>query len=460
MRTMKMESGLYQLVYEYFKARILYGFYGEGDKLPSAPKIGSTFHLAPATVRVALSALEQNGYIRQEERKTARVAYKTEPGQFRRQAAEYFVPRETGIRDLAESGWLILDPLWQAGLARWQDEDWDRLMQGLTESPLGLSSVTVEFFILALSGLKNQLALNLYWETVRYNRYPYLRKFDERMPVFPELRGKPREEVLSFLGEKFKQRDARELKELSAFISEARAQYALEKAAPVPFCWSIYRQRPQLRYTLVSQVIREILRGDFPVGSYLPTIPQMAKRYGVGANTVRRALSILSLLGVTRSFHGKGTLVCMEDKAIDFSNREIAAGFKLYRETMEILSLTSRQVALSVLQAVSSQTLQELQKKLTELEKQGKCYFCFELFSSFIEQNSGSLFVKECYGKFRDLMVWGYPYVRMRVGEKNLDAEYRGDLSSMKKSLSRGELEGFADAVEALCRREWKSLPG
>lgn len=56
---MELDSGLYKLVHEYYETRILYGYYAYGDRLPSIPAIASMFHLAPATVRSALSLLEQ-----------------------------------------------------------------------------------------------------------------------------------------------------------------------------------------------------------------------------------------------------------------------------------------------------------------------------------------------------------------------------------------------------------------
>ncbi|WP_455616754.1 winged helix-turn-helix domain-containing protein [Eisenbergiella sp.] len=95
----------------------------------------------------------------------------------------------------------------------------------------------------------------------------------------------------------------------------------------IPFHWNIYRQRPQLRYTLSSRLIREIIKGMYPVGSYLPSIPELAKKYGVSAATVRRTLELLEEMGVTKSFQGKGTLVCMECARISLGQSEIQEGF-------------------------------------------------------------------------------------------------------------------------------------
>ena len=51
---MRADSGLNRLVYEYFEARILYGYYKYGESLPSINKICQMFHLAGHIFSLAL----------------------------------------------------------------------------------------------------------------------------------------------------------------------------------------------------------------------------------------------------------------------------------------------------------------------------------------------------------------------------------------------------------------------
>ena len=158
---MRLDKGLYRLVYEFYEARIIYGFYVYGDRLPSIQKISAIFQMAPATVRSALSKLEKNGYISVEQRKAASVIYKCEPGQFRKNAAEYFVCRRDGIIDLIKSGKVLFEPLWEEGLRRWEDKDWEILTDSIVKNVSGTVSMSVKFYILAIGALNNRLALNL-----------------------------------------------------------------------------------------------------------------------------------------------------------------------------------------------------------------------------------------------------------------------------------------------------------
>lgn len=68
---MEKSSGLYLLVYDFYEARIRFGFYRYGDCLPSISHICGTFHLGRATVRAALALLETDGYIENRERRAA-----------------------------------------------------------------------------------------------------------------------------------------------------------------------------------------------------------------------------------------------------------------------------------------------------------------------------------------------------------------------------------------------------
>lgn len=60
---MEFDVGVYSLIYEYYEARILCGYYRFDDRLPSIPRISAFFQVAPATVRSALSLLEEKGYV-------------------------------------------------------------------------------------------------------------------------------------------------------------------------------------------------------------------------------------------------------------------------------------------------------------------------------------------------------------------------------------------------------------
>ena len=122
---MEKSSGLYLLVYDFYEARIRFGFYRYGDCLPSISHICDTFHLGRATVRAALALLETDGYIDNRERRAARVVYEADHGRYAENAWDYYMPRKDGLGEMREAGRLLIRPLWEAGARRWDRNRWE-----------------------------------------------------------------------------------------------------------------------------------------------------------------------------------------------------------------------------------------------------------------------------------------------------------------------------------------------
>lgn len=456
---MKADIGLNRLVYEYFEARILYGYYKYGESLPSIHKICQMFHLAPATVRNALASLEKEGYVRVDPRTAPAVIYKAGPAGFRENAAGYFVPRKEGIADFALSERLLFEPLWREGLKRWTDEDWKRLLDNMKHPAGGAVSMPVELFILAFRALDNRLILNLYWEAVRYIRFPYLAMHEDQA-VFTdrELEGVSREEVITLLGQTFEAWYGPAAADLFSFIEQAKEEYGLEEAKQVPFYWNIYRKRPQLRYTLASRVLREIESGYYARQAYLPSLPRMAQHYEVSFNTVRRTLAILDSMGITRSFHGKGTLVLAEPEKADLANPEIREGVRLYIESLQLITLTIKQVVRYTLEDGTAEEVERLACDIRQLRKKKKSYMVFEVILAFIAENCRLSLVKECYNKLRELIVWGYPIVLLRLREMDMHMEYEDMAEQAGRHLGEGDAEAFSLDVKEIMEREYQGV--
>lgn len=454
---MEIDAGLYKLVSEYYEAGILYGLYPFGDSLPSIPKICAMFHLAPATVRCAFSELERKGYLKVDARRVAKVIYRNPSSSFRENAARYFVPREKGIRDLTLAGRLLLEPLWKAGLCCWEEEDWALFRHELERPAHGSAALPVKFHLLAISSLKNRLALNLYWEVIRYLRFPYLVPAKEYAPICLESVGDSRNGASTLLNREFEQACKKPCDMLFDFIQDAKTEYPLEQECQAPFRWNIYRQRPQLRYSLASRVIRGIITDQYPVGSYLPSLPNMMELYGVSRNTVRRSLSILEQMGVVKSQQGKGTQVYMEPREIDCSKQEIQVGLRLYLESLQLMTLTISQVTRYTLEKACPGQRQSLLQNFERLREGKREYLCFDICFAFIEETCPLAFARECYGRIRELLLWGYPFTLLRLKNFSLHEEYAEKAAHLEQCLQEGP-EVFSAAWSSFLAEEEQKL--
>lgn len=449
---MEKSSGLSWMVYDFYEARILFGHYRYGDCLPSIPAICKLLRVGRATVRTALAMLEEAHYIHNEERRAARVCYLAEPGRLERNAAEYFVPRRDGLREFKDASRQLFVPLWEAGARGWGRDRWEALGQALSGAPADGPPPSVKLYLLAFEGLGNRLALNLYWSVMSYIRVPALLG-QGRGPDLIEgrtiLKALESQDPVSYLSGAMRDAYAGMEPELFAFISRSGPRYNLAPARQLPFRWNIYHQRPQLRYTLSARLIREIVTAKYPVGCYLPSIPELAAGYGVSPATTRRALDLLEEMGVTRSFQGKGTRVCMECARIDLGQPAIQEGLRLCRESLQLLALTIRGVLRGTLEHVAKERRAELAGHLSRSLEAGRSDCCFAVILSFIRRESPLAMVRECYGTLADLVAWAYPFMRGLSAEKLEDA-YSPWVERMVRHLRRGDLDAFA--------REWAAL--
>lgn len=450
-----MVNKLNDLIFEYFEARILFGFYRFGDRLPSILKITEIFHMAPATVRAALSRLEKEGYIMIDARKAAKVIYRADSSQLRENAARYFLPRKEGIIDLSAAAGYLLEPLWKSGLLLWDEHHWNLLYKGLT-TPSAAPTVPVEFYLLAAGALDNQLALNLLGEILRYLRFPYLVNGMDPYPGTPDQELPAKEDLIEFIRQQADSSYHTSLERLFDFTERAAWEYPDLDRTPISFQWNIYRRRPQLKYTFASRLIRKIMSGSYPEGSFLPSLPQLVKEYGIPLMTVRRTLEILEEAGLTRSHQGKGTQVSITRGRIDLSSPVFYQGLRLYRESLQLLYLTVHELSVKTLKAADLKQLEQLQKRFEELDEERKSYLCIDVCLTFLASCCPFSIVRECYEKLIELLAWGYPLVITRLGDRSLNEEYEEPFRQLWEALKKGDAVVFSTALESLLRKEWE----
>lgn len=453
---MKGSNELYRLVYDYYATRILFGFYTYGDAISSLHKICVQFRLAVPTVRTAFTYLERDGYIQVEASRVAHVVYKAAPARIKSNIADYFLPREDGLKDIGVAGQVLIEPLFALGLQRWEEDKWNQLREWLSNPAPDAFFMQIELYIPALSALDNRLLLNLYWEMVRYLCFPYLAKHHIVCKrSLEELGNWTKEEIIHYLKAEHFTIYHKTVDNLFSFLKTVRPNYVSNEPEPIPFQWSIYRQRPQIRYFLAANIIRGISSGIYTIGSYLPSLPQMAERYGTALSTIRRTVSLLNDLGVAASQHGKGVLICMTPQAIDFSSPDVHEMLDLYLESFQMLVYTSRSVSLFTLQSVSKAALEILTEQFRCIRKENRTYLYFEIYLAFIVKNCSSAMVRECYDKLKLFLACGYPVTLMRLKKNSLGQEYEPAVLQAVASLEAGDTEGFTDQwCEFLSRQE------
>jgi len=108
----------------------------------------------------------------------------------------------------------------------------------------------------------------------------------------------------------------------------------LNPNAPMP----LYRQLAEL-------LTDKIRTGEYPVGSRIPSEPQLAAVHGIGRPTIRQALDQLVRKGLLTRRRGSGTFVCQPQQEVDlFSLDGTAASFR--KKGLAVLSTILMPMAL------------------------------------------------------------------------------------------------------------------
>lgn len=449
---MYTDDGLYRVIYEYFETRILFGMYRTGEHLPTITETGRFFHMSPAAVQSALELLGRKGYIRMNGNRTAIVVYGADSDKIREHAAKYFALREEGIKDMIHSVPLLMGPLWLEGLRKGTRQDWDKIRTALSCPSLGVISILVELYSLTLGTLKNKLILNLFWEEIRYLRFPYLT--DNLLEIQERLKPEAsKDEIIDRMRQIFFGSYKEMMEDLFHFIRKEGGTYLTDNGR-IPFQWNIYRRRPQIKYSLAGRIIWEVVKGTYPVGSYLPSLPQIAQQYDVSVATVRRTMIFLSYMGVTQSFHGKGTLVVMRTAKLNFRMPEILEGMSLYLESLQLLALTIRDITLYTIKSCSREEREDLAGTFDLLRRENRVHLCFELYFKWIEHRCPLATVRECYRKQHGLLILGYPIMLYRIRNQKLQIRYTGFTEEIGRLLRENRLEDFSEAWKRLMEQE------
>jgi GntR family transcriptional repressor for pyruvate dehydrogenase complex len=74
--------------------------------------------------------------------------------------------------------------------------------------------------------------------------------------------------------------------------------------------------KPSLSGSLVRRIKELIQTGEYKAGDRLPSIMEMARRFGVGHPTIREALKILETMGVVEIRHGSGVFVARSEELL------------------------------------------------------------------------------------------------------------------------------------------------
>lgn len=443
------------IIYDYFSMRILFGYYATGDCLPSIGYICRQFQVSALTVRAALARLQEEGFIATAERKVATVVYRTDERSEERYAS-YLLSRIDGINDICQYADILFDPIAAVYFGMQSGAAIKRIRSQLKKARGHEAKQIIRFCAEIMRPLNNPLLLNLYWEVVRYLQIPYLHDGTdfgntstmtadsiERVLVLTELDEPDRaaEEMRAF-----------SRKIMSAFFEKLYASCGTKQPVDqVPFRWQIYRERPQLCYTLAGEIMQKIDRQVYQEGELLPSCKALAEEYGVSLITMRRTLQLLNDIHATETLNGIGTRVNTGKRQVtpNFSQPQIRKSLRLFLQALQLCALTCGSVAVHTLTTLEAESLRQLEQKLQGNIDRGMPYLTGEACIRFIGENSPSPLIQEVYHQLCQLLLWGNAlHIFYDSPEKNRENERY--TAALLRNLQHGDVSGFAKTLSEL----------
>ncbi len=343
-----MKSVRYSLIYKFFASQIRFGYYKTGDCLPSIEELTKLYHASSRTVHSAYTQLQQDGYISLSAGRRTTVIYQTTEAECIHNCRTYYLARRDAILSLRETLQILFTPLMREGCRRLGPPEMRHIKEMAVK--LGRGDFYVSFFCgrAMFLALKNRLALYLFNDVVSFYQFPHalLRRWGDTVDKH-RLQALS-ESLVAACDRQDREALFRTYMEIQDLMDQILCLYIphAEKFIPVPeqipFEWKVYRDHPQLCYSVAAQLISQILIDqEYRPGDTLPFYGELARSCSASFSTIRRTMDLLEKLGVVVTSRGAGTKVTeITQDPVRLQYRIVQGILKAFREVMQILCIS------------------------------------------------------------------------------------------------------------------------
>lgn len=466
---MEKEIPLYESIYNKIANRILTGIYPKGYQLASAQKMHARYGVGFTSIRRALGLLEQDGFIRQEERRRPVVVFDLADPACRRLSWRIFLSHRKAHLDCYRAIPSLLPGLVCLGGRICTPELLDSLDALCAQSG---GECANRYDLLTLAYTWQSLVVQQAGNSLANDLFLQIRGFDElRYQALPPEELIPGEvqatlQALRYWTDLLRRGDLKGLHTMiSIFCLQAMCCLdrsfrpladlpEMEHIRQVEFHWYLYQSPTPLYKKIAYDLLRNVYWEGMGTGDGFPPEAVLAQRYHVAAVTVRGALSLLNGLGMAQTVNGVGTLFTGFRAEAD----EIAPYLRECRESMEILAACSYALARNAGPLLSPRELSLLREELPEYRsREGAALFLLRRLACAIPSQALGTVWEQLEGRYIfGLYASGLPFLPGRRETWNA-AFLRADACLSR--LESGDPEGFALELSSLCRELCRELP-
>lgn len=401
------EKDRHMLIYGYLLARIHFGFYPQGENLPSIYRLSEMFGVSTMTAREAIRLLEEKGYVHRMPSKRPVVI----DGHFRQEFPDFLKAPEETLQDLYQSLYLLLPSIFYHSYRHCGEKEKEELIRILERSSQAWDEPTVQFLFHVVRQLKNPLLNSLYVDTLLFSYPAHLARLsaarEDWKASYEKLQLKLRQ-MLNI----WKKGDVDWLwKMIRQTYLEFDSSYAVKplgRPLTVSYRWG----RPMVVNSIARELIFRIYCGLYPVDSFLPSPKALAADLSVPLITVRRAIGLLNKLGVAESINGKGTRVLSltaGKQRIQWKDSSVRKNVMTYLHSLHVLALTCRSAAAAVYPLVEKEAKDKTERNVRAAKEMGHSDIVPAVCLDMVIEFSHLEAFKNIYSQLLSLLVWGYP---------------------------------------------------
>ncbi|MCH1941877.1 GntR family transcriptional regulator [Holdemania massiliensis] len=454
---------LCHVVYHVLLNQIQFGAYHWKDRLPTIEETSMQLHVSMDTVRSAYLRLKHEGIISLSKNVGARVKVNYNHLEMEQCIQMFFASRKTAMLDLAYSMRPLFAKAQGIGL-RYASSQTLKEIEQLSEQKEAIPPYAMlEHLNQKYSALGNPLLMRLVWQTFMFLHDPFfslnenLHYFDQTTDYLPELLKHCQSDDESAVQLSINQSLIRLADALDQFYRTRITYPTPEKE--IDFEWSSYKKSQQLRYSLAMDLLLSISRGVYPAGSLLPSQIELAELHGVGVNTVRRALELLSSIGAIKSAKYIGTRVLPFDQVTensDFTKPVLQRRLLDMTESLQFLALSCHDVALTTLNALDASAFQNIADELRAHKQRRRGEVLSYVVLSLIADAAPYQAIRTIYKELLQQFFWAYALLGMNGSQHTVNAVYDPYFDDLIQMLEQKENLQFAARLEQLIHYEFQ----
>lgn len=448
-----------QTIYRNLLGKIQMGFYDYKEHFPSAKKIADQFHVSYCPAQRALKMLEKDGYIKLYRGSTTAVIKKPYENYL---DTSIFKRRIPSLLDLCQSLDLI-----SPALCSYNIHYFKKTVPSLSlrkfSSDQHIGRGLYQQFERSLDLFGNQTLLSLYYDIGSFSESAFLdilfskygrEKADSFLQniasEYADYILKQHEDTVIILQEKLKKLSGKFFAPIKEYLQDTEHETNCEDQEI--FHWEPRKGRTRYCDIVAIDIVCKINQNIYPVGTRLPNGRLLADIYHISEITVRRTITLLNKLGVTKTVNGVGTFVISPggpDIAYKLKDLTLDGNLRDFLEALQILAITSGPVMLASFPHVPQKMLQELFESASINDEKKSLIHTVSIGLQAVVRHCPFAAIREIYRKLTLLLLKG-SILRLEESGTEPVAGWSKVSESIRKSCACGDYVQLAHTFQVL----------